>query len=509
MKPIYRTTEIRRLEQTAVSLGAGDLMARAGLASAELARKLAGNTGKRILVIAGPGNNGGDALVAARHLKAWWFQVSVVFCGDTAKLPPDAADALKSWREAGGTLLDAFPAEYQWNMVIDGLFGIGLTRELDDRHQALVEQINRCGVPVLALDVPSGLNADTGQIMGMAVHASHTLTFIAMKPGLLTANGVDCCGEIHLALLALDAPALLPPQGHLIDRAITSVLPPRPRNSHKGLAGSAAILGGADGMVGAALLAGRAALKCGAGRVYLGLLADNTPSVDPVQPELMLHPAETLPGLPALSCLVAGPGLGQSMRASALLERLLPADLPLLLDADALNLVAASPALQTLLKNRPSPALLTPHPAEAARLLACGTAEVQNDRVSAAIALAGHFNSLVALKGAGSICAAPDGRWFVNPTGNPGMSSAGMGDVLSGIAAALLAQRVTPLDALLLAVYLHGAAADALVAEGCGPFGLTASEVADRARILLNRWIYSTSSPSDFSDCSGNNHARQ
>ena len=490
MKPIYRTTEIRRLEQTAVSLGAGDLMARAGLASAELARKLAGNTGKRILVIAGPGNNGGDALVAARHLKAWWFQVSVVFCGDTAKLPPDAADALKSWREAGGTLLDAFPAEYQWNMVIDGLFGIGLTRELDVHHQALVGQINRCGVPVLALDVPSGLNADTGQVMGIAVHASHTLTFIAMKPGLLTANGPDYCGEIHLAPLELDAPALLPSRGHLLDRDIVHDLPPRPRNSHKGLAGSAGILGGTDGMIGAALLAGRAALKCGAGRVYLGLLGKHTPSVDFAQPELMLIPPEKLLEISGLNCLAVGPGLGLSKHAAALLERILPTDIPLLLDADALNLVAANPALQTLLKNRPSPALLTPHPAEAARLLTCNTDAVQNDRIAAAVALASRFSSLVLLKGAGSICATPDGCWFVNPTGNPGMSSAGMGDVLSGIIAALLAQRMAPLEALLLAIFLHGAAADALVAQGCGPLGLTASEVADRARTLLNRWVY-------------------
>ncbi len=293
-----------------------------------------------------------------------------------------------------------------------------------------------------------------------------------------------------LAVLGLDAPTLLPPGGSLLDRSVARALPRRPYNCHKGLTGSVGILGGADGMVGAALLAGRAALKCGAGRVYLGLLAEQAPAVDFAQPELMLGAPETLLAHPALNCLAVGPGLGRSAYAATLLERMLPADIPLLLDADALNLVAASPALQTLLKNRPTPALLTPHPAEAARLLACNTSEVQNDRIAAALALSVRFNCLVALKGVGSLCATPDGRWFVNPTGNPGMSSAGMGDVLSGIVAALLAQRVAPLEALLLAIYLHGAAADALVKQGSGPLGLTASEVGDMARTLLNRWVY-------------------
>jgi hydroxyethylthiazole kinase-like uncharacterized protein yjeF len=489
MTPLYLSGEIYRLEQAATHSGVGGLMARAGLAAAEMARKLAGEGGRRILVVAGPGNNGGDALVAARHLKSWWFQVSVFLCGDHTSLPPDAADALAAWRQAGGTLLDALPADGRWDVVVDGLFGIGLTRALDARHMALVEQINRHITPILALDVPSGLNADTGQVLGAAVRASHTLTFIAMKPGLFTADGADYSGEVHLTTLGLEAPALLPQRGSLLERSIARVLPPRPRNSHKGLAGSAAILGGAQGMIGATLLSGRAALKLGAGRVYLGLLAETAPPVDLAQPELMLRPPETFPGTPGPDCLVVGPGLGQSPRAHALLERLLPATAPLLLDADALNLIAAAPTLQTLLKERPSPALLTPHPAEAARLLACDTREVQNDRIAAALALAEHFNSLVLIKGAGSLCATPDGRWFVNPTSNPGMSSAGMGDVLSGMIAALLAQRVAPLNAMLLAVYLHGAAADALVAQGSGPFGLTASETTDMARTLLNRWV--------------------
>ena len=488
--PIYFSHEIRQLEQIALNNGVTDLMERAGLAAAELARDLlAGKTS--VLVIAGPGNNGGDALVAARHLKGWWFKVSLVFAGETAQLPPDASNALQAWREAGGVLLDTIPSNGKWDLVIDGLFGIGLARELSGRYLELVREINRMNLPVLALDVPSGLDADAGQTFRAAVRASHTLTFIAMKPGLLTAYGPDYCGQIHVDTLGLDAPALLKPTGWLLDEGeVAAALKPRPRNSHKGMLGSVGILGGAPSMCGAALLAGRAALKLGSGRVYAALLADAAPLVDMGQPELMLCSPEKLFQLDHLNCLAVGPGLGLSPQAVQLLRQALETELPLVLDADALNLLSAHADLQEMTKIRKGSTILTPHSAEAARLLSSTTHDIQQERVHSATLIAQRLNCLVVLKGAGSICATPKGDWFINPTGNPGMSSAGMGDVLSGMIAALIAQRLTPQSALLLAVYLHGAAADDLVEQGVGPIGLTATEVADAARTLLNRWIY-------------------
>ncbi|BAN35286.1 carbohydrate kinase [Sulfuricella denitrificans skB26] len=489
--PIYFSHEIRQLEQLARESGISDLMERAGMAAAELARELlAGKTS--VLVIAGPGNNGGDALVAARHLKAWWFKVNIVFIGETAKLPPDAANALQAWLAIGGELLDAIPADGKWDMVIDGLFGIGLARELSGRYLELVREINRMNLPVLALDIPSGLDADAGQTFRAAIHASHTLSFIALKPGLLTAYGPDYCGQIHVDTLELDAPALLKPNGWLLEKTeVAAALKPRPRNSHKGMLGSVGILGGASAMCGAALLAGRAALKLGAGRVYAALLADAAPAVDIGQPELMLCAPEKLFQLDHLNCLAVGPGLGQSPQAVQLLRQALETELPLVLDADALNLLAIHDDMQELTKSRKGSTILTPHSAEAARLLSSTTHDIQQERVHSATLIAQRLNCLVVLKGAGSICATPKGEWFVNPTGNPGMSSAGMGDVLSGMIAALIAQRLTPQSALLLAVYLHGAAADDWVEQGVGPIGLTATEVADAARMLLNRWIYS------------------
>jgi hydroxyethylthiazole kinase-like uncharacterized protein yjeF len=267
---------------------------------------------------------------------------------------------------------------------------------------------------------------------------------------------------------------------------LSGVLPPRARNSHKGSNGSVGIIGGASGMVGAALLAGRAAYRLGAGRVYLGSVDGTAPSVDTLQPELMLRHADEVLKLDHLNCLAVGPGLGQSPDAAHYLRRALDAQLPLVVDADALNLIAAIPALAQRLSARSAPTLLTPHPAEAARLLAVSTADVQRDRIGAAESLAQKFSAHVVLKGAGSVCASPGAPWRINTSGNPGMASAGMGDVLTGIIAALLAQGADAPRALDAGVWLHGAAADACVAEGRGPVGLTASEVIDGARQLAN-----------------------
>ena len=487
MLPIYTTPAIRKLEELAAP-ASGTLMQRAGVAAAEYARSLCGDTAKSILVLAGPGNNGGDAFEVAAHLKRWFFRVSAVFSGERDKLKEDALAALEKWETAGGTLLREIPGESRFDLAVDGLFGTGLARPLAGAHRALVQKLNALGAPILALDVPSGLDADTGAIMGCAVRASHTITFIAYKPGLLTLDGPDHCGELKLDTLGLDPAGLLEPEGMLLaadilDRAIA----PRPRNFHKGKAGSVGVLGGAVGMVGAAVIAGRAALKCGAGRVYLGLLTPRSPYIDDSQPELMLRKPAALLEKELVDVLVAGPGMGKADSARKLLRAALAGPVPVVLDADALNAIAGSRSLAASLAKRRAATIMTPHPAEAGRLLGVATAGAQADRVASARAIARRYRSLVVLKGNGSVIAEPDGKFWINSSGNPGMASAGMGDALAGMIAALIAQGAEPLQALLAGVYLHGAAADALVASGIGPAGITASEVIDRARVLLNR----------------------
>jgi hydroxyethylthiazole kinase-like uncharacterized protein yjeF len=264
----------------------------------------------------------------------------------------------------------------------------------------------------------------------------------------------------------------------------------RPADAHKGSLGSVGIVGGHTGMVGAALLAGRAALWLGAGRVYVGLL-DERLAVDALQPELMITRPEAALALSSPGCLVVGPGMGGSQRAARLLHAALDAALPLLIDADGLNLLAANPVLQDALRERTAPTLLTPHPGEAGRLLGVRAREVQADRMASIRTLTERFGCVVVLKGAGSLIHAPAGRLWHNRTGNPGMAAPGMGDVLSGMIAALVAQGLTTEQAAVLGVYLHGAAGDAAVAAGRGPVGLTAGEVAQTARRLLNRWVYS------------------
>jgi hydroxyethylthiazole kinase-like uncharacterized protein yjeF len=434
------------------------------------------------LVLAGPGNNGGDAFVVARLLRAAGRDPCVVFAGSAAQLPADARRARDAWLAAGGDTVESIPAQ-PFALVVDGLFGIGMTRPLAGRHAELVAQVNALGVPVLALDVPSGLDADSGRVMGCAVKATRTVTFIALKPGLLTADGPDHCGEIELQALDLGCDE---EDGRLLTREdFGTQLAPRPRNSHKGSFGSAGIVGGAPGMAGAALLAGRAALKLGAGRVYVGML--ERLAVDPAQPELMLRGADEVFALS--TALAVGPGLGQSPRAMSLLRRAIDAPLPLVVDADGLNLVAAHPVLQKRLAARTAAAVLTPHPAEAARLLGETTEAIQADRVAAALELARRFDADVVLKGCGSVIAQADGRWLINTSGNAGLASAGSGDVLNGCILALLAQGWPARAALAAGVHLHGAAAELLAADGVGPIGLTASELIDAARRVLNRWV--------------------
>jgi hydroxyethylthiazole kinase-like uncharacterized protein yjeF len=461
-QPIYSTEDIRRIEKIAGDVA---LMERAGNAAAQMAMRLMPEDSKDILVVAGPGNNGGDARIAARQLSESYYRVSVA------------------------TRVEEIATDKKWGLVIDGLFGIGLARDVAGDYAALIDYMNQCRARVLALDVPSGINADTGRVLGRAVRATHTLTFIALKPGLLTLHGPDHCGEITVTDLGLDTADLARPSAWLAaPELFSTVLKKRPREFHKGLAGSLAILGGASGMVGAALLAGRSALKLGAGRVYVGLLAQQTPPVDAGALELMLrHPDDALGE--ELDALVVGPGLGTSERAETLVGAALASDIPCVIDADALNVIAANPDLRRACARRRADTLATPHPGEAARLLGVKTADVQADRVAAAKTLARELNAHVVLKGNGSIMVARDGHWFVNGSGNPGMASAGMGDVLAGIFGALLAQRYSGEATLVLGVHLAGAAADALVRSGHGPVGLVAGELMDPARKIWNSWL--------------------
>lgn len=484
---ILSREEIRRIEHENASLEP-PLMERAGQAAAGQALALIADKPGPVLVLAGPGNNGGDAFVLARVLREQGISVHLVCRTRPECLPEDARQACLAWLEAGGQVASNFgPRDDEgrnWALAVDGLFGIGLSRTVEGDYARWIERINELDCPVLALDIPSGLDAETGVLLGLTVRASHTASFIAFKPGLLTLDGPDHCGEIQVHDLGLELPQ---GEGELLSTApFLHRLKPRRHNVHKGNFGSAAVIGGATGMAGAGLLVARAALHLGAGKVFLGLL-DGSLSVDPLFPEIMLRPPE---GLQALATVLAvGPGLGQSEAAFSLLHQSLSFSGSLLLDADALNLLATSRALQDGLARRDSPSVLTPHPAEAARLLAASTVEVQSDRIKAAKALARRFRASVVLKGCGAIVALPDGSWYINTRGHGGMASAGMGDVLSGLVLALLAQGWAAEEALLAGVHLHGLAAVRLAQQGVGPVGLCAGETMMAARVVFNDWL--------------------
>ena len=486
LAPVLRTAELRALE----SRHAGaNLMERAGAAAAAVAQAmLAGSRGGPVVVLAGPGNNGGDGFVVARELRRAFHDVDVVFAGDPERLPADARAAHASYVAAGGTTI-AKPRGRAPALVVDALFGIGLARPASGMYAELVAWANARGAPILALDVPSGLDADTGALVEPAIRATATATFIALKPGLLTGDGLDAAGVVSVHTLGLDD-SLADAPGRRLDWPLLDAMRPPAlararRNVHKGTYGTLAIVGGAPGMTGAPILAGRAAVRTGAGKVRIGYVAAAHPPVDWNAPELML--GEAAHAIEAADAIVAGPGMGTSDAAANALRRALDAPVPLALDADALNLVAASASLRDAIAARKPPTLATPHPAEAARLLGTTTADVQRDRVGAAAALSERLHAHVVLKGAGSVLAHPGGRYDINASGNPALATAGSGDVLAGMLGAMLALGLDAATALRYAVCLHGAAADRLVARGVGPIGVGASELADAARELLNR----------------------
>jgi len=475
---LLTVAQLRAAEQAAAAgLPAGTLMQRAGTAAARAIEQLAAEQSGAarplsVCIVCGPGNNGGDGFVAATALRAAGHRVRCVLLGGDQPVAPDAQEAFERWRSSGGTTDPAIPPTGPFDVAVDAMFGIGLARPLAGAFLAAARWLDAQPV-VCAIDLPSGLDADRGVWVGgvAGAHADVTVSFIADKPGLHTADGVDAAGQVMVDHLGVQSPAA---QSFLVDPAdFPQLTAPRRRNSHKGSFGNVAIVGGNRGMVGAALLAGRAALRLGAGRVFVDLIGAPELGVDPQQPELMLRAAATIEQLQAL---VIGCGLGTDEAAHTALLASLQRDVALVIDADALTLLAADPALQHRMRTRTAVSVLTPHPLEAARLLNCTSSEIQADRPLAAQRIARAFNAIVVLKGAGSVIAQPGAGCAINPTGSAALATAGTGDVLAGMIGALLAQAVDPWQATLAAVWLHGRAG-----EGAGDIGLTASELPLRA----------------------------
>lgn len=489
---LYTVAQLRAIEQGACAgLAPGALMQRAGKAAADFALELLGDRRDRpVLVLAGPGNNGGDALEAAANLAEAGVDATVLHLPGRRDASLETAAAYERARAGSVGWIDMLPPGAEWGLVIDGLFGIGLERPVDDDYRELVVGLEAIRCPILALDVPSGLDADTGAVIGpdgIAVRATHTITFLADKPGLHTADGRDHAGQVRVEMLGVGIDALPRATARLNGLPLfADRFTARRHNSHKGSFGDVAVVGGAHGMAGAPVLSARGALYAGAGRVYVAAL-NTPPGYDSSQPEIMFRAADDFDFLGRT--LVIGPGMGDSANAIRLLAKALDSDSPLVIDADALNLIGASPDLQSRLAQRTAPAVLTPHPLEGARLLGMTAAVVQSDRLEAAREMALRTNATVILKGSGTVIARPDGEVLVNPTGNAGLATAGSGDVLAGICGALLAQGWPGWEVAAAATWVHGAAADALVDEGIGPIGLTAGELPAAVRKVVNRLV--------------------
>src|SRR5690554_5471020 len=338
-EPIHTVAGIRNIEARARKGADPSLMERAGRIAAEEAVRLTMDRPGTILIACGPGNNGGDGFTMARRLLQARRPVVVAFAGDPDRLPPDARAAYDAWHEAGGETLTELPPppEEGWALVVDALFGIGLKRAVDGHYAYWIARLNALPGPRLAIDIPSGLDADTGRVHGYAFRATHTLSFLALKPGLLTLDGPDHAGSVTVSRLDIDPQQYLAAQGLRVRPSLfREHLRPRPFNTHKGSFGDAGILGGASGMNGAALLAGRAALKLGAGRIFVGMMDRDAPSVDPTQPELMLRAPAVV--LDSVSVCAIGTGLGISDEARRMLEGALPLPIPLVLDRKSTRL---------------------------------------------------------------------------------------------------------------------------------------------------------------------------
>ena len=479
--PVWKTSGMRQLETLSQARSPQPLMDLAGLALAQLAQALAPHA-HQVCVFAGPGNNGGDGLEAAMHLHQWGRPVQVRLLSDPGTLPADAQRAYHRARAAGVSFVAASAplALGPQDLCIDALLGLGSTRAPQGALHEAIKQINSCPATVLAVDIPSGLNPDNGLPFGdtvSVVKATHTLTLLGAKPGLFMGLGRDACGQLWLNTLGRPDPLeQAPAPDAWLNTPSTS--PRHLHASHKGTRGDVAVVGGQGldahgiGMSGAAVLAATAALHAGAGRVMLALLG-TPPSGFAMPPDVMMRSPEAL-NLAELT-VVAGCGGGQAIAQHV--GRLIQYSARLVLDADALNVLARDPWLQGLLQQRaPHATVITPHPLEAARLLHTDTARIQADRLSAAQSLAERYHCCVALKGSGTVLACPGETPRINTSGNGRLATGGTGDVLAGLVGARLAQSQNAWAALQAAVWQHGQLADAWP-EG---HALTASALAQK-----------------------------
>lgn len=480
--------ELDRLSQEKYGIDSYSLMRRAGEAVADLMlRRWSRALDTSVLVVAGKGNNGGDGLVAARKLKQAGVRVEVILLAHAGEMRGDAARAHGDYVAAGGALAEVVDSGAiaraicleKPAAVVDAIFGIGLNGEVRGLAREAIEAINSLDVPVVAVDIASGINADTGAVMGVAIEAGLTVTFGYAKYGQVSYPGAGFTGELEIADIGFAPGAIreIAPSGRMFEASdATPLLKPRADNSHKGTYGHTLIVAGSRGKSGAAILAARGALRMGAGLVTAAIPQSIAAIVAAGQPELMTAPMadreghfagapaidELRPLVAVMNALVAGPGIGVSDDTRDLVTWLVEEgaqpNRPLLIDADGLNVIAAlGPAL---LKTAPGPIVLTPHPGEMARLLRTSAAAVNADRIGAARRLAEISGAGVLLKGARTVIATAEGGVTINSSGNPGMATPGMGDVLSGMIGALLGQGCAPGDALALAAFVHGWTAD-------------------------------------------------
>lgn len=479
---ILTADELQNLEMRAANqLGADTLMKRAGAAAAELIMKRLEDAGveqRRVTLLVGPGNNGGDALACACELREKGAVVNVVLPGGRRPTSALALAQLERWTQAGGTTYDDPYMTEKADCVVDGLFGTGLAKPITGDYLDAVLWFNERQALKVSLDIPSGLNPVTGHWTGSypGCSADVTITFLCVKSGLYMCEGADAAGEIVLNELDVSVP--LSPLSVIGTDEFPRVLRPRVKNSHKGDYGSVAVIGGTDGMIGASILAARAALISGAGRVTLECRAEHAPHVDMVYPEIMF--ATKPVNLEDFDAIVLGCGLGTSAEAKARVIEALNCQKPLILDADALNIIAADIKLQDMVLARRAPTVLTPHPGEAARLLRRDTAGVTADRVAACRELAVQTGAIVVLKGAGTVISMRSSRTWINPTGSPMLATGGSGDVLAGMIGAMFAQGYDMVESVLAAVYFHGLSAEGLEA------GFTAGEIAPNAMALVH-----------------------
>lgn len=461
VRDLFNTDQTREIEQAlARRLPAHTLMQRASEAVGRLALAVAPHA-KAVWLGCGPGNNGGDGLQAAAWLQASGKACHVTWLGSTEAMSADTAMAWRQAKDAGVQWCESLQdVAGDVDLCVDALLGLGSnSRPIEGRLAELLRQIQQHKTPVLAVDLPTGLDADTGNLNNLAVRADHTLSLLTLKPGLFTGHGRDHVGQVWLDALQRPADLTLAGGEPAAQLLAAAQAPTRAHASHKGSYGDVAVLGGAPGMAGAAVLAASAALHAGAGRVFVSLLDPSAANYDAAQPELMFRTLQDI----ELSSMTLVCGCGAGADAATLVDAALPGTRSLVLDADALNAIAADDSLKARLLGRAKSAtgtVLTPHPLEAARLLGCSTNDVQNNRLAAAKQLSEAFQCCVVLKGSGTVISAPGQISRINPTGSARLAIAGTGDVLAGLIGARIAQGHNPWDAACAAVYQHGELAD-------------------------------------------------